>query len=224
MLVELNLAIDTLTAVRSSLLIVERDAGTWRGHGDPNFAAWVGRKSRLGKRGGSTQVRQATQLDTVPKIRDAVTDGRLPLEHAAIIAKVAATGTPAQRQAATSAAGQKMLLEMATGQDAATFALSTDRFAANIDPDALNRDHEAQYQARYFSLTHTSTGTHLKGFLDTMAGNKLRLALEAATPAHPRMTPASTANATPTPWTPSPTASWPAPTPNQAPTCHPRAQ
>ncbi|MBC7550691.1 MAG: hypothetical protein H7269_07315, partial [Cellulomonas sp.] len=52
MLVELNLTIDTLTAVRSSLLIVERDAGTWRGHGDPNFAAWVGRKSRLGKRGG----------------------------------------------------------------------------------------------------------------------------------------------------------------------------
>ena len=181
-LVELNLAIDTLTAIRSSLLIVERDAGTWRGHGDPNFAAWVGRKSRLGKRGGASQVRAATQLDTVPKIRDAVAAGELPLEHAAIIAKVAATGTPAQREAATSPAGQKALLEMAAGQDAATFALSTDRYAANADPDALNRDHDAQYRARYLSLTQTSTGTTLKGFLDTFAGNRLRLALEAATP------------------------------------------
>ena len=184
-LVELNLTIDTLTAVRSSLLIVERDAGTWRGHGDPTFAAWVGRKTRLGKRGGGTQVRQATQLDTVPEIRAAVAAGELPLEHAAIIAKVAATGTPAQREAATSAAGQKALLEMAAGQDAATFALSTDRFAGNADPDALNRDHDAQYRARYLSLTQTSTGTSLKGFLDTFAGNRLRLALEAATPRPP---------------------------------------
>ncbi|MGV8965627.1 MAG: DUF222 domain-containing protein, partial [Cellulomonas sp.] len=181
-LTELNLSIDTLTAIRSSVLIAERDAQTWRGHGDPNFEAWVGRKTRLGKRGGAARVRQATELDTVPDVRDAVAAGTLPLEHAGIIAKVAATGTPTQRAAATSPAGQELLLDLAAGQDAATFARTTDRWAATIDPDGLERDHQAQYRARFFHLTHTANGTHLKGLLDSITGHQVALALEAATP------------------------------------------
>jgi hypothetical protein len=77
LLTDLNLTIDTLSAVRSTVLVAERDAQTWRGHGDPNFAAWVGRKTRLGKRGGAAQARQADQLDTVPEVLAAVTDGRI---------------------------------------------------------------------------------------------------------------------------------------------------
>jgi len=188
-LAELNLTIDTLAAVRSALLIAERDAQTWRGHGDPTFAAWVERKTRLGNRGGAARVRQATEPDTVPAVRQAVAAGELPLEHAAIIAKVAANGTPTRRQAATSPTGQQTLLGLAAGQDAATFALTTDRWTADIDPDGLERDHQAHYRTRFLTLTHTSTGTgtgtHVKGLLDTMAGKKVALALEAATPRPP---------------------------------------
>ncbi|WP_407341384.1 DUF222 domain-containing protein [Pengzhenrongella phosphoraccumulans] len=181
-LTELNLTIDTLQAIRSSVLIAERDAETWRGSGDPTFEAWVGRKTRLGKRGGAARVRQAAELDTVPDVREAVTEGRIPLEHAGIIAKVAATGTPAQREAATSPAGQETLLGLAAGQDAGTFARTADRWAAHVDPAGLERDHQAQRRARFLHLTHTPHGTHLKGLLDSITGHQVALALEAATP------------------------------------------
>ncbi|WP_407342292.1 DUF222 domain-containing protein [Pengzhenrongella phosphoraccumulans] len=181
-LTELNLTIDTLQAIRSAVLIAERNADTWRGSGDPSFEAWVGRKTRLGKRGGAARVRQAAELDTVPDVREAVTEGRIPLEHAGIIAKVAATGTPAQREAATSPAGQETLLGLAAGQDAGTFARTADRWAANLDPAGLERDHQAQRRARFLHLTHTPHGTHLKGLLDSLTGHQVALALEAATP------------------------------------------
>ncbi|WP_407344796.1 hypothetical protein [Pengzhenrongella phosphoraccumulans] len=221
-LTALNLTIDTLQAIRSAVLIAERDADTWRGSGDPTFEAWVGRKTRLGKRGGAARVRQATELDTVPDVREAVTDGRIPLEHAGIIAKVAATGTPAQRQAATSPAGQETLLGLAAGQDAGTFARTADRWAAHVDPAGLERDHQAQRRARFLHLTHTPHGTHLKGLLDSLTGHQVALALEAATPDPPPTTTATTANATPTPSGRSPSGSWRRWTPNRAPTCHPR--
>ncbi|WP_407344517.1 DUF222 domain-containing protein [Pengzhenrongella phosphoraccumulans] len=181
-LTELNLTIDTLQAIRSAVLIAERDADTWRGSGDPSFEAWVGRKTRLGKRGGAARVRQAAELDTVPDVLDAVTEGRIPLEHAGIIAKVAASGTPAQREAATSPAGQETLLGLAAGQDAGTFARTADRWAAHVDPAGLERDHQAQRRARFLHLTHTPHGTHLKGLLDSLTGHQVALALEAATP------------------------------------------
>jgi hypothetical protein len=112
---------------------------------------------------------------------DAVTHGRIPLEHAKIIAKIAATGTPAQREAATSPAGQETLVELAATQDAGTFEKSADRWAATLDPEGLERDHQAQFRRRYFQVTTGPGGSHLRGFLDTITGRKLTLALEAVT-------------------------------------------
>ncbi|WP_407341692.1 DUF222 domain-containing protein [Pengzhenrongella phosphoraccumulans] len=178
---DLTRTIDTLTATRAAVLIAERDADTWRGHGDPDLSGWAGRVTRLGKRGGTAQVRQATELDAVPEVVVAVTHGRIPLEHAKIIAKIAATGTPAQREAATSPAGQEALVELATTQDAGTFEKSADRWAATLDPEGLERDHQAQYRKRYFQVTTGPGGSHLRGFLDTITGRKLTLALEAVT-------------------------------------------
>ncbi|WP_407344527.1 DUF222 domain-containing protein [Pengzhenrongella phosphoraccumulans] len=209
MLTELNLTIDTLQAIRSAVLIAERNAETWRGSGDPNFEAWVGRKTRLGKRGGAARVRQAAELDTVPDVLDAVTEGRIPLEHAGIIAKVAATGTPAQRQAATSPAGQETLLGLAAGQDAGTFARTADRWAAHVDPAGLEHDHQAQRRARFLHLTHTPTAPTSKDCSTPSPATRSPSPWKPPPPDPPPTTTATSANATPTPWPPSPTASWP---------------
>ncbi|RYV51069.1 HNH endonuclease signature motif containing protein [Pengzhenrongella frigida] len=176
---DLTRTIDALTATRAAVLIAERDADTWRGHGDPDLSGWAGRVSRLGKHGGTAQVRQATELDTVPDVVVAVTEGRIPLEHATIIAKIASAGTPAQRDAATSTSGQEALVELAETQDAGTFGKTADRWAATLDPEGLERDHQAQYRARYFQVSTGPNGSHLKGLLDAITGQKLTLALEA---------------------------------------------
>ena len=174
--------IDTLALARASVLVAERDSGAWQGAGDRSFEAWWGRTSRLGQRSAGVQVRQAENLGAVPAVADAVTDGRIGLEHATIIAKVAATGTPAQRRAASCPAGQAHLVEIAERQDADTFATTAARWAATVDPDALERDHQAQRAARFLHVVTTPRGTLVKGLLDTIAGHRLTLALEAVTP------------------------------------------
>jgi hypothetical protein len=50
---------------------------------------------------------------------------------------------------------------------------------ATMDPGALERDHEAQRRERFLVLTDRPDGTFLRGRLDRMAGEALRLAVEA---------------------------------------------
>ncbi|NMR20270.1 HNH endonuclease signature motif containing protein [Cellulomonas fimi] len=178
---QLDRAIDGLAAVRAAVLVAERQSESWRGSGDRSFEAWRGRTSRAGQRSAQAQVRQAEQLDAVPAVVAAVTAGRISLEHATTIAKVAGAGTPAQRDATRSPAGQAHLLELAEHLDAGTFATTAARWAATVDPAGLERDHQAQRAERYLHVTHTPHGTLVKGRLDSMAGHRLTLALEAVT-------------------------------------------
>ena len=104
------------------------------------------------------------------------------MEHATIIARVAATGTPAQREAAQSPAGQAALLDLAGRVDAGIFATATARWAAEVDPARLEHDHQAQRAARYLNLTETDKGTYIKGLLDSYTGHTVALTLEAVTP------------------------------------------
>ena len=118
----------------------------------------------------------------MPAAAAAVTAGRIGLEHAAVIGRLAATGTPAQQQAVRSEAGQAQLIALAEELDAGTYAPTVARWAATIDPAALEADHEAQRRERFLTLADTPRGTFIKGRLDTMTGHRVRLALEALTP------------------------------------------
>ena len=182
LLQRLDRLVDGLSAVRAAVLVAERDSGAWQGNGDRSFEAWRSRTGRGAERSVMAQVRQAEQLGTVPSAAAAVTQGRISLEHAAVIAKIASTGTPAQRSAVCGADGQQHLLRLADELDAGTFAVTVARWASTIDPDALERDHEAQRRERFLHLADTPRGTLVKGRLDSMAGHRLRLALEALSP------------------------------------------
>jgi hypothetical protein len=178
----LDRAVDGLVAVRGGVLVAERESGAWQGGGDRSYEAWRGRTGRIGHRSAAAQMRLADQLDAVPVVAAAVTEGRLPLEHAATIGRLASTGTPAQQAAALSQAGQGELLELAGRLDAGTFVTTVARWATTIDPDALEGEHEAQRRERFLHVVNTPNRTVIKGQLDLMAGHRLTLALEALTP------------------------------------------
>ena len=181
-LAQLERSIDGLVAARAAVLVAEKESGAWQGAGDRSFEAWWGRTSRGGQRSASTQVRAAEQLDAVPAVVEAVTQGRIGLDHAVIIARVAAAGTSAQRDAAQSPQGQQELVGLAERLDAGTFATTAARWAASVDPAALEADHQGQRAARYLHVVDTKRGTVIKGLLDCAAGHRLTLALEAVTP------------------------------------------
>lgn len=178
----LDRAVDVLAAARAAVLVAERKVGAWQDAGDRSFEAWRGRTGRTGERCAAAQVRQAEGLAAVPTVAEAVVGGRIGLEHAAVIGKLAAGGTPAQQRAASSPSGQEQLLGLAQDVDAGAFATAVSRWAATVDPEALEVDRQAQRRERYLHLTDSPRGTFLKGRLDHMPGHRVRLALEALTP------------------------------------------
>src|SRR5690606_13667545 len=113
---------------------------------------------------------------------DAVTAGEISSQHASVVARLVSSGSVTQRAMATSEEGQRRLVGMARRLDADTFATAASRWAAEVDPPSLQRCHDAQRVARFLHLVTTADGTLVKGRLDNMAGHRLRLALEAATP------------------------------------------
>ena len=181
-LAEVDRAIAALTAVRSELLLVERDSGDWRGSGDPSFAAWRGRTARVGVRGGAAEERRAETLTQMPAIRDATVAGSVSVGHVDVIGQTAARGSQAVREALGSPTGQTRVLELARRLDAGRFATALAKLAASVDAGHVERTHQEQRAERFLHLADTAAGTRLSGQLDRMAGHRLRLALEALSP------------------------------------------
>ena len=176
-------AIDGLGTVRGAVLVAERDSQTWKGTGAGSFEGWVGTASREGKKAATKQVREAEQLDTVVEVTSAVTGGEIGLEHAKLIARLAAEGTPVQRAVVVSPSGQAYLIGLARVQDLPTFAVTLARWAAELDPVGVDDAHEARRRERYLHVAVGDDMTVVKGQLDNVAGRHLLLALEALTPA-----------------------------------------
>jgi hypothetical protein len=181
LIAEVDRAITVLTSVRADLLVAERDAGTWKGSGDPSFEAWRGRTSRTGLRAATTEVRRADTLAAIPAMRAAVDAGDLSVEHVDVVARTASGASAPVRRALASPEGQAQLVGLARRVDAGRFAKSAALWAAALDHAELERGHQAQRAARFLNVTDTPAGTRIAGLVDTMTGHAVRLALEAVT-------------------------------------------
>lgn len=168
-----------LAAARAQLLAAERAAGTWALHGDRDLTAWRARTSRSGVRDAVGQVRQADAITTMPDVRSALTTGAITTAHVDAIARFTAAAPPQVAEHARSGAGQAAIVALATHVDGAGLGKALTRWQAELDPAARQRSHDEQQAARYLNLSETPGGTYVKGLLDSVAGHRLRLALEA---------------------------------------------
>lgn len=168
-----------LTTARARWLLAERDAGTSVRTGDPDFAAAVARRTRSGHGIAARQVQQADALAVLPAVANAVDAGSVPVAHLDPLARAVATASPTVRGALTSEEGQSHVVALARRHDAPTFGRELARWAATLDPAALERDHQTQRRNRYLHLSDQPDGTRISGLLDRMAGHRLRIALEA---------------------------------------------
>ncbi|WP_175559117.1 HNH endonuclease signature motif containing protein [Sanguibacter gelidistatuariae] len=178
-IVELDRSIAVLTAERASLLVAERDCGEWKKAGYASFEAWRGQMSGEGLRAARAQVTVATVLEESPEAAEAVATGEVTMVHAEILGRVRAKaerpGTPV-----LTPSENRELLDLAKGQDADTFAKTADRWWARRDSLAHDATHEETRRKRFLTISHTPTGTYIKGFLDVVAGRQLDAAVEAA--------------------------------------------
>lgn len=182
----LRVVIDTATLARSRVLLAQRDDTVLAGTGQRSFAAAEGVRSGLGEKAVASQERLAAGLATVPVVAEAVSAGTLSMEHAASVARIATSGSQSRRDAVAQVladpAAQRELVELAARTDAAQFAKAATRWAAELDPQLLEREHAQIRARRHLYLVDADGGLHVRGFFDPVAGHTLRLALEAATP------------------------------------------
>ncbi|WP_291752684.1 DUF222 domain-containing protein [Cellulomonas sp. 73-92] len=172
---------DLVAAVEGKVLTAERDAGTWALRGDRDLAGFVGRETRAGRGAGMAAVAQAGTLAAMPTVADALVDGPVTTTHIAQITRATAA-SPALAADLATAEGQERVVELAGRLDGSAFGKALQQLGASLDPAMRQRTHDEQRANRFLNLTHTPSGTLLKGRLDTVVGHELGKALQALSP------------------------------------------
>ncbi len=167
-----------LATARGRVLIAEEQAGTSIAPGDRDFTAARARTTRTGYGQAAREVAQATTLETMPTVADAVSDGRVPLAHLDALARIASRASAAGAAALTTPAGQDHVVDLAERLPVRDFTAHIAQLVASQDPADGEHDLAAQRAARFLHLSHQPDGTYLRGRLDRVSGEILRVALD----------------------------------------------
>jgi hypothetical protein len=172
---------DLLAVLEGKVLTAERNAGTWSLQGDRDLAAFIGRTSRQGRGAGLAAVGQAGTLAAMPAVAQALADGPVTTSHVAQLTRATAA-SPVLAAELVTPEGQGQVVELARRLDGQEFGKALSQLSASLDPAERQRSHDEQRAARSFAWTHTSSGTLLKGRLDSVAGHMLAKAIDALSP------------------------------------------
>jgi hypothetical protein len=189
--------LDGITAqvavARSALLVAEQASAV--GAGDRDAIAARARSARIGLGEARREARQAQTLAALPAMAEAVATGLVPLPHVDALARV--TEASDERAAATLRRPEvaRRLVGLAQQLTVTEFASSAARLLAAADPEALERSVDAQRRGRFFVMSHQADGTYLRGRVDRLAGEALRVALAAVREAPDEHRDAAQANA-----------------------------
>ena len=168
-----------LATARGALLLAERDAGTSVGVGDRDFASARARATRSGLGQAYREVRQAQVLADLPAVAAAVAEGDVPVGHVDALARAVTHAGEAAVAVLSSPAGQAELVDLGSRLPEREFATKVAQLVAAHDPAAVQADFDRQHAARFFTMTPTSDGVLLKGRLDRINGERLRVAIDA---------------------------------------------
>nr|WP_297428548.1 HNH endonuclease signature motif containing protein [uncultured Actinotalea sp.] len=178
---------DQLHAIGLRALPVVESGGLWALEGHRTAAGWVAQRTRVSLAAARRELRLARALrEELPGTATAVRDGTLGLEHARVLATVAAT-SPTRREALTdpdSPTNEDFLLHHARTLPVDPFRSLTRRWAAAADPDTDERGYRAALDREFLQLSPTLGGYHLAGYLTHEHGTTLSTALTALTPPH----------------------------------------
>jgi hypothetical protein len=172
---------DLVAAVEAKVLTAEREAGTWSLRGDRDLAGFVGRQTHAGRGAGMAAVAQAGTLAALPVVADALVDGPVTASHVAQLTRATAA-SPALAAELATPQGQHEVVALARRLDGSDFGKALAQLSASLDPATRQRSHDEQRAGRFLNLTHTASGTLLKGRLDSVAGHQLSKALDALSP------------------------------------------
>ncbi|WNB87356.1 DUF222 domain-containing protein [Cellulomonas sp. ATA003] len=167
------------------LPVIEAD-GLWATGGARSFPRWVAARHRISVRTAQAQVRLGRALrDHLPATAAAGLAGAISGEQVQVIGTFAPT-TPQRCEVLADPGNdcnEDFLVAQAKAWPVDSLRIVTRRWAAAADPDADDRGYREAADRAHFTMSRSTDGYHLAGLLTIDAGQCLKSALEALTPA-----------------------------------------
>lgn len=165
---ELRTAAGQLQALAARVLARVEADGRWSAGGSRTFPDWVARKQLASTGSVRREVALGRALDdALPRTADALAKGEVTIEHAQVLARVAAS-SEARREALASGGPDRdeaALLERARRMPLDAYRREVDRWATQVDAVAAEGEHEAASRKQYLSFGRRGDGVALQGFL-----------------------------------------------------------
>ncbi|HWS58352.1 MAG TPA: DUF222 domain-containing protein [Actinotalea sp.] len=179
---DLRVATDRIGAVGARLLARVEADGRWTAGGERTFGQWVaGRElSSVGSARRTAELGRALDGE-LPATAAAVGAGRMSLEHAQVLARVAATSPTRRAALASGGAGrdERSFVVRAGQVPVDRSRREVERWAAAVDAEAAERSHEVACAKEHLTVARRADGLALQGFVTREHGKVLLTALRA---------------------------------------------
>ncbi|TGO04317.1 putative HNH endonuclease domain protein [Serinibacter arcticus] len=174
-------AVSLLGLVQARLLgAVKADAAAGDPERERQFVAGRGLSSRQGRGRALAEDELGRALTLMPEVSAAVQDGTMTLDHAQAVADV--MGRTGERARGVMVEHAEEIVEAARDLDVPELRRVLRRRAAELEADAADRSFAGARHRRHLRLVTRADGVEISGFLDPIAGETVRTALEAVTP------------------------------------------
>ncbi|WGW13455.1 DUF222 domain-containing protein [Saxibacter everestensis] len=171
-----------LESVQARLIAAEERSGDWQGDGERSIESWLGKQTKSGYGKAKADLAVSRALAELPALGEALESGEVSGEHVRVVSRQFEHASAPQRAALTSPQGQAELLRGAKGADAGVFGKALKHRMAAVDAAKLQRGQDAVRERRYARVFKRCGGVVLEALLDPVAGEKLAVALNAASP------------------------------------------
>ncbi|WP_337975134.1 DUF222 domain-containing protein [Cellulomonas sp. NTE-D12] len=179
-LLALRTQLDRLAVASARLATTVEADGVWALEGARSFPHWLAGMTGMPFHRARELTSTGRALrDHLPATACAALAGAIGADQAHLLAKLAPT-SDARRLALTAAAeecGEEFLVAHARALPAASFRRLVQRWAAAADPEADERGYRDACEREHVTLSATTAGIHLTGFLTTDHGAVLSSAL-----------------------------------------------
>ncbi|PYG01819.1 protein of unknown function [Georgenia satyanarayanai] len=176
----LDAAIQVLTVYRGQILLAHRQDGHWGSVRDRDYADYRSRSTGEGRGAALGELELAEGLAQMPALARAVDSGELHLEHTKVLGRLRRSASPEVRTAME--AGELDELVTQATQDGLTapeLGKTARAWAATVDAAAAQAGFDAVRRRRSLTMRNSAGGVAGEFFLDPVAGEELRTALDA---------------------------------------------
>ena len=179
---DLDRATRVVGAAKAPVLVAQEDSGSWRRPGVRSFEA---HRAATGREDIGTTRREKDTARTLTELEGgvaAVANGEMTPSQVHHLGRVADKVDPQVRDQLLKGKGAVAVLDLAREHDPKSFARKVEELAAAQHPATVQDAQEAIRAKRYLRIMSSAAGTRIDGFFDPVAGYRLQLAIEAASP------------------------------------------